>query len=116
MEPTADFVNGIKRLELTNVDVAALRDLGWSTLPQLNSSLPGDFNKDGAVNAADYVVFSKGLADGTYATWKANFGEGTPGGSPANSPYPAGVPEPTSWLLLLLALSPGFVSRRPPRS
>jgi hypothetical protein len=116
MEPTADFTATIKRLELTNVDVAALRDLGWSTLPQINSSLPGDFNKDGTVNAADYVVFSKGLADNTYATWRANFGESTSGGSPANSPQPAGVPEPASWLFLLLALSPIFVSRRPPRS
>jgi hypothetical protein len=32
MEPEADFSLLVRRLELTNVDVAQLRDLGWSTV------------------------------------------------------------------------------------
>ncbi len=32
MEPIANFSGTVRRLELTNVDVAALRDLGWSTV------------------------------------------------------------------------------------
>jgi hypothetical protein len=32
MEPQADFSALISRLELTNVDVAQLRDIGWSTV------------------------------------------------------------------------------------
>lgn len=33
MEPTADFSGTVRRLELTNVDVAALRDVGWTVVP-----------------------------------------------------------------------------------
>ena len=33
MEPTADFTGTLRRLELTNVDVAALRDVGWTVVP-----------------------------------------------------------------------------------
>lgn len=33
MEPVANFTGSVRRLELTNVDVGALRDLGWSTVP-----------------------------------------------------------------------------------
>ncbi|MEM8943688.1 MAG: hypothetical protein AAGD11_00780 [Planctomycetota bacterium] len=32
MEPVANFSASIRRLELTNVDVAAFRDIGWSTI------------------------------------------------------------------------------------
>jgi hypothetical protein len=104
MEPTANFTAAVKRFELTNVDVAALRDVGWNTVPQITTQ-PGDYNKNGTVDAADYVVFSKGLASGgTYATWRANYGESTSGGVQVNSLNLAGVPEPASWLVLLTAL------------
>lgn len=33
MEPSADFNGTVRRLELTNVDVAALRDVGWTVVP-----------------------------------------------------------------------------------
>ncbi len=33
MEPSADFTGTVRRLELTNVDVAALRDVGWTVVP-----------------------------------------------------------------------------------
>jgi hypothetical protein len=114
MEPTANFTGTIRRFELTNTDVAALRDVGWSTVPQIDSQ-PGDYNKDGIVNAADYVVFSKGLAEGNYATWRANFGESSPGASPANSPSTGAIPEPGSWLFLLALAFTIFSSRRSPR-
>lgn len=32
MEPTINFTGSIRRLELTNVDVGAIRDLGWGTV------------------------------------------------------------------------------------
>jgi len=101
MEPTANFTATVKRFELTNVDVAALVDIGWSVVPQINVQ-PGDYNHDGIVDAADYVVFSKGLADGNYAMWKANFGESLSGAGGA-SPFEAGVPEPASIALLAIA-------------
>jgi hypothetical protein len=67
------------------------------------ASIPGDFNNDGTVNAADYVVWRNGLGtthtQADYNTWRANFGE-TTGSSAAN----ASVPEPTSAVLWLIAL------------
>ena len=43
------------------------------------AGLPGDFNNDGTVDAADYVVWRKGLSTATYTpaaynVWRANFG------------------------------------------
>jgi hypothetical protein len=41
MEPTADFTLSIRRFEATNVEVGALRDLGWTTLavPEMSTVL-----------------------------------------------------------------------------
>jgi len=114
MEPIANFTSTVRRFELTNVDVAALRDIGWTTVAQIDSQ-PGDYNKNGKVDAADFVVFRKGLADGNYATWRANYGESTPGNSPVNSPQLVGVPEPASLLIFLLAFGPLFIFKRPSR-
>ncbi len=63
--------------------------------------LPGDFNGDGAVNAADYVVWRKtdGSQDG-YNDWRTNFGRTSGSGSGAGS---SAVPEPGTVALLLLA-------------
>jgi hypothetical protein len=99
MEP--DLQPRGRRLELTNVDVAALRDVGWSTVPQQL----GDFNGNGMVDAADYVPLRKGLAGGIYATWRANFGEALAPMMSANSSH---VPEPPS--TLIAALSAMFVA------
>lgn len=40
MEPAFAVVGGPSRLEITNVDLAALRDLGWSTIIEEPPSLP----------------------------------------------------------------------------
>jgi autotransporter-associated beta strand protein len=74
-------------------------------------TIGGDYNSDGAVNAADYVVWRKnpeafGGTPGGYNTWRANFGAG--GGSGSGLGGAAGVPEPTAGALMLLAL--GFVT------
>jgi hypothetical protein len=70
------------------------------------SSEPTDYNKDGIWDAADYVVWKKGLATGDYATWHTQFGESSvPGGSPEN------IPEPSSIVLIALATL-GFGLRR----
>jgi hypothetical protein len=70
--------------------------------------LPGDFNNDGAVNAADYVVWRK--ADGTqsgYNTWRSYFDQtdGAGAGLPSTEPLSAAVPEPTSLGLCASSLS-----------
>lgn len=39
MESVADFTSEIRRFELTNVDVAALADIGWTVVPEPGASL-----------------------------------------------------------------------------
>ena len=46
-------------------------------LLQVPESTPGDYNQDGNIDAADYVVWRK--TDGTqtgYDTWRAHFDQG----------------------------------------
>jgi T5SS/PEP-CTERM-associated repeat protein len=52
-----------------------------ATLAAIPDVLPGDFNRDGTVDSADYVVWRKGLGT-TYTandfnTWRSNFGNTT---------------------------------------
>jgi hypothetical protein len=64
--------------------------------------LLGDFNHDDTVDAADYVVWRKGLGttynDADYNVWRANFGATAPTSS---SIATTSVPEPTSCIVLL---------------
>lgn len=76
----------------------------------LNPTLPGDFNSDGLVDAADYTVWRDGLGttytESDYDVWKANFGSSS-GGSGASSIDSSPVPEPTAaglWLASLCLL------------
>ncbi len=80
------------------------------------ASLAGDYNGDGVVDAADYVLWRKdpnahGGAGG-YDTWRANFG--ATAGSGASLSSNAAVPEPGTCGLLLCALLGVFASRRSP--
>jgi hypothetical protein len=65
--------------------------------------LPGDYNNDGSVDAADYVVWRKNDINGQqgYDDWRTNFGRTTGSGSALTS---AAVPEPTSIALLVAGL------------
>jgi hypothetical protein len=80
----------------------------------------GDYNNDGIVNAADYVVWRKFLGTNTqlenegegvtpgmvtaedYATWRTNFGMVTPPGAGSAA---AAVPEPGAIVLAMIALA-----------
>ncbi len=78
--------------------------------------LAGDFNHNGTVDAADYVVWRK--TDGTqagYNTWRANFGRTI--ASSANVDANVAVPEPTTMMLLGMALwgAAPMMSWRPSR-
>lgn len=85
------------------------------------SALPGDYNQDGVVDAADYCLWRDHLgapagtlandADGgpiglaQFNTWKDHFGQIAGGGSGANASVP--VAEPVSSLLLFFAAAFG---------
>jgi len=75
-------------------------------------TLPGDYNNDGSVNAADYVVWRKtdGMQQG-YNTWRTNFGRTSGSGTALSG---AAVPEPSALLLGALgaALTITSISRR----
>jgi arylsulfatase A-like enzyme len=82
---------------------------------KLSVNLPGDFNFDGSVNAADYPVWRKlGGSASEYNQWQENFGVSfAPGGSLNHSNSNANVPEPESLAILsLLALCLGWRYRR----
>lgn len=84
--------------------------------------LPGDYNEDGAVDAADYIVWrdnfgagevlpnddTPGVGEDDYQRWWANFGR-TSAGRASGAPI---VPEPTSWLLSALSALSASAGRR----
>ncbi len=92
--------------------------------------IDGDYNGDGNVDAADYVVWRKAVgginlaADGNrdgviddldHDVWRAHFGESTGGGAAVNSSSDnSAVPEPSTAVLLgfgLFALASGIRRR-----
>jgi hypothetical protein len=86
------------------------------TLSVAAAGLPGDFNFDGAVNAADYVMWRKGLAGPptNYDLWVSNFGRTNQCGSMAACGW--AVPEPAAWFvvaaLILGAQAPALADRQ----
>jgi len=73
------------------------------------SALGGDFNHDGKVDVADYVVWRKTGTDGQqgYQAWRANFGTSTAGLnlSIPGSGLTASIPEPATWVILGIGTS-----------
>ena len=94
-----------------------------SALAESLLPLPGDFNDDGSVDAADYVVWRKNegtmntlpndgglpgpIDDDHYNLWRTNFGQSSGSGSLSN----AAAPEPASLAMLLIGAAAIF-SRR----
>lgn len=133
VEDLSDFVLDLSQLSPSNWDGSALvtfilrdslsstiADVYLEALPKL-ASLPGDYNGDGMVDAADYVVWrdnlgssgapgiagdgddgsGMGVPDGVvdeadYQLWKSHYGDRLNAG-PLHQP----VPEPLSALLLM---------------
>ena len=59
MDPIANFTSSTKRFELTNVDVAALEDIGWSIISA--SSIACDVDNSGGCGLADInLMFAQG--------------------------------------------------------
>jgi autotransporter-associated beta strand protein len=74
----------------------------------LSVALAGDFNRDGSVDAADYVVWSKnGGTPEQFNTWRAHFGRAVGSGASVNS----NVPEPVTFVPLLIGTMVRFSCR-----
>jgi hypothetical protein len=103
--------------------LAATDSVGLSTFTQRFAQVgplgvPGDYNQDGTINAADYTVWRNHLGapagtlpndtvggvigQGQYNLWKSNFGQAG-SGSIASLPITA-VPEPATMTLLFVAV------------
>ena len=107
---TADQITG----EFQNV---ALPSLSWQynwRLDYLADAVrlvvvaTGDFNDDGVVDAADFIVWSKfGGTPEDYVIWQTNFGSTVVVGSAqhVDSFTGATVPEPASALMLIVAIA-----------
>ena len=103
------------RKRLTALDAATISDIGWTVV------LPGDFNGNNVVDAADYTVWRDGLGSeyngSHYTLWKSNFGRMA--GSGAGAGDVAAVPEPDGVFALLSAsavvFGRFFLPRRPRR-
>jgi hypothetical protein len=65
---------------------------------------PGDFNEDGIVDAADYVVWREndGMSEG-YAAWSANFGQTSAPSANVSAAGQTAVPEPGLMALVVCA-------------
>jgi hypothetical protein len=75
-------------------------------LAVIGAGLAGDYNQDGRVDAADYVVWRKnnGTAQ-AYATWRTNFGRTAGSGALSGEVAATSVPEPSSLMLTYLLLA-----------
>ena len=80
--------------------------------------LSGDYNNNGKVDAADYVLWRKspstyGGNPTGYNTWRANFGQPPGSGSGTAGSASTAVPEPTASVLLLsTVVGLSFLRRR----
>jgi hypothetical protein len=87
--------------------------LGGGIITVGGGGLAGDYNNDGQVDAADYVVWRKnpnahGGDPAGYNTWRMNFGAGAGSGALSGD---VAVPEPATPLLLLLGIVAMFRAR-----
>ena len=88
------------------------------------AGVPGDYNNNGTVDAADYVVWRKnnntattlpndstpGTSPADYTVWRSHFGQ--PPGSGSGAIANAAVPEPATFLLLMFGVAGWCLRRR----
>ncbi len=104
----ADFFDG--RIDEVRISNTALSPAQFLFAPP-GEELIGDYNEDGTVDAADYVVWRKSNINGEngYSDWRENFGET---GSPGSGGASGAVPEPASFVLCLFAIALLAIGRR----
>jgi hypothetical protein len=96
---------------LTEDEIAFLYNGGAGNPVLTPSTLSGDFNNSGTVDAADYVALRAALgtiySPADYGMWRANFGEASVPGAAF------GVPEPTSVAFALCTFASLLLVQRP---
>jgi hypothetical protein len=111
LESFFDDLHGSGFLVATNGDYDAVFDGTVTTITGSGESfcfvIPGDFNEDGGVDGLDFLVwqqqFGETLDADDLADWEANYGMGA--GCLASVTAAASmIPEPSTFVLLLLAL------------
>jgi hypothetical protein len=103
----------INRLRITDYGTGSSADgskeLFFDNL-LLIGPLPGDFNNDNIVNAADYVIWRKnGLDANSYNLWRTHFGQSASGSASQSEFSQVAVPEPVSATLMLMSFI-GYVA------
>lgn len=114
-----------------NAGTAYFDDL-QATLVPAAPALPGDYNQNNVVDAADYNRWRDNLGSGTalprdgglgtpigqahYNQWKTNFGMTLPPGAGAGSLGASAVPEPTALFLAIMAMLGSLIVQLPTRS
>jgi hypothetical protein len=97
--------------EFDNIVLPALTDadMAWNTSQlyitgEITAGLAGDYNFDGAVDAADHVVLRKQFdTPSGYSTWRQNFGRAIPSGDGSSDAGDTrAVPEPAAVALMFI--------------
>jgi hypothetical protein len=98
-------------LEVFPNEAAMLAMENPNTAPVESEDLPGDYNGDGVVDAADYVVWRKNFDGnpGGYNIWRTNFGRPDGAGSGLGQ---SAVPEPASFVLAAIGIAICTLNRR----
>lgn len=138
-ETTVVLPNGIRSFDLTFISGGALSATGTIYIDDISASivlapiLPGDYNHNGIVDAADYVVWRNSLSSttnlaadgngngsidsGDLTTWRAHLGQAASGagaGTSVDSSSSAAVPESSAFGLAMIAISAVLaIGRRP---
>jgi hypothetical protein len=134
---TFDFlIGGNVSGAFSSLTLPTLPSLTWDTsqltsgvLSLMHASVAGDYNQDGAVDAADYVVWRNNLGSGTslpnddtpgvgpddYNRWRSHFGQTAGSGAviPSTASLSAAVPEPSTAMLLILTAASALIRRNP---
>jgi autotransporter-associated beta strand protein len=100
----------------SNVTLPTIPNLQWDTTQlyvdgsvKLISALPGDFDGNGTVESADFVIWRK--ANGSqiqFDTWRSHFGQSVGSGFLGKS----AIPEPAGVILFCIGMASIVISRR----
>jgi hypothetical protein len=109
---TMDVITKLPSIPTTSGTV----DQEWRGMITLvPATVPGDYNQNGTVDAADYVQWrnggplqndpTPGVQPEDYTVWRANFGRTAGSGAAVATTGVTSVPEPAAFVLALLAIA-----------